>query len=57
MLSGPGHCIKSRASVDVSLKYLLSFFRSYEDPPKFAFSSHVTISHDDPNTIGYVDNA
>ena len=51
-----GHCIKSRVSVDVSLKYLLSFFRSYKDTPKFAFSSHATISHDGPNTIGYVDH-
>ena len=51
-----GHCINSRPSHVVSLEYLLSFFRRYKDRPKFAFSSHATISHNDVNTIGYVDD-
>jgi len=48
-------CINGRAAHDVSLKYLLSFFRSYKDTPKFAFSSHASISHNDPNMVGYAD--
>ena len=51
-----GHCINNRASHDVSLKYLLSFFRRYKNMPRFAFSSHAVISHDNPNTIGYADD-
>ena len=51
-----GHCVNSRASHVVSLEYLLSFFRRYKDRPKFAFSSHAVISHNDVNTIGYVDD-
>ena len=50
------HCINSRKSVDISLKYLLSFLRSYKDIPKFAFSSHGVISHHDINTVGYADD-
>lgn len=50
-----GYCINNRASHDVSLKYLLSLFRRYRDTPKFGFSSHAVISHDDPNTVGYAD--
>ncbi|KAJ7370610.1 hypothetical protein OS493_031346 [Desmophyllum pertusum] len=50
------YCINSRASHDVSLKYLLSFFRSYKDRPKFAFSSHADISHNAVNPVGYADD-
>ena len=49
------HCVNNRPSHDMSLKYLLSFFRRYKDKPKFAFSSHAVISHDNINTIGYAD--
>ena len=49
-------CINSRPAHDVSLKYLLSFFRRYKDTPKFAFSSHSDISHNDVNTVGFVDD-
>ena len=48
-------CINNRPAHNVSLNYLLSFFRSYKNRPNFAFSSHASISHDDVNTIGYVD--
>ena len=51
-----GFCINNRVSHDASLKYLLSFFRRYKDRPKFAFSSHAAISHNDVNTIGYADD-
>ena len=51
-----GFCINNRPSHDVSLKYLLSFFRRYKDRPKFGFSSHAAISHDGVNTIGYADD-
>lgn len=51
-----GFCINSRATHDVSLKYLLSFFRGYKDMPKFAFSSHADISHSNVNTVGYADD-
>ena len=50
------HCMKSRACHNVSMNYLLSFFRSYKDTPKFAFSSHSAISHGDINTVGYADD-
>jgi len=49
------HCVNNRPSHDMSLKYLLSFFRRYKDRPKFGFSSHAVISHNDINTIGYAD--
>ena len=48
-------CINNRPSHGISLKYLLSFFRRYKDKPKFGFSSHAAISHDDMNAIGYAD--
>ena len=51
-----GHCINSRASHDVSLRYLLSFFRGYKNRPKFALSSHAKISHNFINTLGYADD-
>ena len=51
-----GFCINNRPSHDISLKYLLSFFRRYKDIAKFAFSSHAAISHDDMNAIGYADD-
>ena len=50
-----GYCIGSRASHNVSLEYLLSFFRAYKDRPKFALSTHAVISHDDPDAVGYAD--
>ena len=50
------HCVNSRASHNVSFEYLLSFFRRYRDRPRFAFASHCAISHDDIDTIGYVDD-
>lgn len=50
------YCIQSRASHNVSLEYLLSYFRMYRTTPKFAFSSHADISHGNPNTIGFVDD-
>ena len=49
------YCVNNRPSHDMSLKYLLSFFRGYKDRPKFGFSSHAVISHDDINAIGYAD--
>ena len=49
------YCVNNRPSPDMSLKYLLSFFRGYKDRPKFGFSSHAVISHDDINAIGYAD--
>lgn len=51
-----GYCIGSRASHNISLEYVLSFFRAYKDKPKFALAMHAVISHDDTNTIGYVDD-
>ena len=51
-----GYCINTRASHDVSLRYLLSFFRGYKNRPKFAFSSHAEISHNFVNTVGYADD-
>lgn len=50
------YCINSRASHNVSLEYLLSYFRAYKTTPKFSFISHDAISHDDSNTIGYADD-
>ena len=53
-----GLCINNRPSHNVSLNYILSFFRRYKDRPRFAFSSHAEISHNHDNyinTIGYVD--
>ena len=49
------YCINSRASHNVSFGYLLSYFRAYKSTPKFAFISHAAITHQNPNTIGYVD--
>ena len=49
------YCVNNRPSHDMSLKYLLSFFRRYKDRPKFGFSSHAVISHDNINAIGYAD--
>ena len=51
-----GYCIGGRASHNVSLEYLLSFLRAYKDKPKFSLITHAVISHDDQNTIGYVDD-
>ena len=51
-----GFCINNRPSHSMSLKYLLSFFRRYKHKPKFGFSSHAAISHDDMNAIGYADD-
>ena len=51
-----GYCIGGRAGHNVSLEYLLSFFRAYKDKPKFSLITHSAISHDDQNAIGYVDN-
>lgn len=56
IMRGSGFCINGRASHVVSLDYLLSFFRGYQDIPKFAFSSHAEISHSDVNTVGYADD-
>ena len=50
-----GLCINNRPSHNVSLNYMLSFFRRYKDRPRFAFSSHAEISHNYINTIGYVE--
>lgn len=50
------YCINSRASHNVSFEYILSYFRAYKTTPKFTFVSHDAISHDDSNTIGYVDD-
>ena len=50
------YCINSRASHNVSFEYLLSYFRAYKSNLKFTFVSHDAISHDDSNTIGYVDD-
>ena len=51
-----GYCINSRASHDVSLRYLLSFFRGYKNRPKFSLSCHAEISHSFVNTVGYADD-
>ena len=50
-----GKCINNRPSHNVSLNYMLSFFRRYKHRPKFAFSLFSGISHDDINTIGYAE--
>ncbi|KAJ7357528.1 hypothetical protein OS493_024333 [Desmophyllum pertusum] len=49
------YCIGGRASHNVSLEYLLSFFRAYKDKPKFSLITH-DIPHNNLNTIGYVDD-
>ena len=49
-------CIGGRAAHNISLEYLLSFFRAYKSKPKFSLTTHADISHDDQNTIGYVDD-
>ena len=49
-------CIGGRAAHNISLEYLLSFFRAYKDKPKFSIITHADISHGDQNTIGYVDD-
>ncbi|XP_078368741.1 uncharacterized protein LOC144652563 [Oculina patagonica] len=51
-----GYCIGSRASHNISLEYLLSFYRAYKDKPKFSLITHAVISHQDLNPIGYVDD-
>ncbi|PFX24499.1 uncharacterized protein LOC111331587 [Stylophora pistillata] len=51
-----GHCIGGRASHNISLEYLMSFYRAYKDRPKFSLVTHAVISHDDQNTIGYSDD-
>ena len=51
-----GHCISGRASHNISLEYLMSFYRAYKDRPKFSLVTHAVISHDDQNTIGYTDD-
>lgn len=50
-----GKCINNRPAHNVSLNYLLSFFRSYKDRPNFSFLSHAALSHDNVNMIGYID--
>jgi len=50
------YCIGSRAAHNISLEYLLSFFRAYKSKPKFSLTTHADISHDDQNAIGYVDD-
>ena len=50
------YCIGSRAAYNISLEYLMSFFRAYKNKPKFSIATHADISHDDQNTIGYVDD-
>ena len=49
-----GYCIGRRAAHNISLEYLLSFFRAYKDKPKFSLVTHAVISHQDLNPIGYV---
>lgn len=49
-------CLNSRPAHNESLNYLMSFFRRYQDTPKFAFSSHADISHDSVNTVGFADD-
>lgn len=48
-------CLNSRPAHNESFNYLLSFFRRYQNTPKFAFSSLADISHNDVNTIGFAD--
>ena len=50
------YCIGGRAAHNISLEYLLSFFRAYRDKPKFSLTMHADISHEDQNAIGYVDD-
>ncbi|XP_022792463.1 uncharacterized protein LOC111331586 [Stylophora pistillata] len=50
------HCIGGRAFHNMSLDYLVDFFRAYKQKPKFSFMLHAVISHDDLNKIGYVDD-
>ncbi|XP_020613792.1 uncharacterized protein LOC110052015 [Orbicella faveolata] len=50
------YCIGGRAAHNISLEYLLSFFRAYKDKPKFSLITHAVISHQDLNPIGYVDD-
>ncbi|KAL9978381.1 hypothetical protein ACROYT_G015887 [Oculina patagonica] len=50
------YCIGGRAAHNVSLEYLLSFYRAYKDKPKFSLTTHADISHDNINTIGYIDD-
>ncbi|KAL9978380.1 hypothetical protein ACROYT_G015885 [Oculina patagonica] len=51
-----GYCIGGRAAHNISLEYLLSFYRAYKNKLKFSLITHADISHDDQNTIGYVDD-
>ena len=48
--------IGGRASLNISLEYLMSFYRAYKDRPKFSLVTHSVISYDDKNTIGYTDD-
>ena len=48
-------CINNRPSHNVSLNYMLSFFRRYKHRPKFAFSLISELTHNDINPIGYAD--
>ena len=51
-----GYCIGGRPSHNISLQYLLSFFRAYKERPKFSIMVLAEITHDDQNALGYVDN-
>ncbi|KAJ7357526.1 hypothetical protein OS493_024331 [Desmophyllum pertusum] len=51
-----GYCIGGRAGHNISLEYLLSFLRAYKDKPKFSLITHSVVSHENLNTIGYVDD-
>ena len=49
-------CIGGRAFHNMSLDYLVDFFRAYKQKPKFSLMVNAIMSHDDLNRIGHVDD-
>lgn len=48
------YCLGSQAVHNISLEYLLSFYRGYKEKRKFAIIA-INICHDDQNALGYAD--
>lgn len=53
---GPGLCSRSTFMVNFTLDYILSYFASYPDTPKFVFSFMSYLAHAHPNHLSFADN-
>ena len=52
----PGLCSRSTFMVNYTLDYVLSYFASYPNTPKFAFAFMSYLTHAHPNHLSYADN-